>query len=194
MTDVLTRPVRPRDTPPPGPQRADARGWWVVVGVVVLFAAVLAGLLLRPGSGGAPSEPSSVPTGEAPDGGAGNTQDLQPVVRRAVERAIAAAAADGVELRVTSGWRSAAHQQELYDAAIEKYGSPAKARRWVLPPDESEHVKGGAVDVGPTTGATWLEENGERFGLCRRYDNEPWHFERLAGAVGSTCPPREPHA
>jgi len=68
------------------------------------------------------------------------------------------------------------------------------ARRWVLPPGESAHVRGGAVDVGPESGARWLEQHGVRFGLCRRYDNEPWHFERLAAAKGSTCPRREPHA
>jgi D-alanyl-D-alanine carboxypeptidase len=154
---------------------------------------LVGGAVLRSGAPGG-SAASPVPTGEAPDGGVGNTQDLQPLVRSAVERATAAAAADGVELRVTSGWRSAAHQQELYDAAVGKYGSARAARQWVLPPAESEHVQGGAVDVGPAEGARWLEKHGVAYGLCRRYDNEPWHFERLAGAKGSVCPPREPHA
>ena len=55
-------------------------------------------------------------------------------------------------------------------------------------------MRGEAVDVGPTTGADWLREHWERFGLCRRYANEPWHFERLAGATGSTCPDLQAHA
>ena len=126
--------------------------------------------------------------------GTGDAEHLQPSVRRAVDKAIAAAAADGVALRVTSGYRSRAKQQRLYDEAIGKYGSAERARRWVLPPGESEHVQGRAVDVGPESGARWLEREGVRFGLCRRYDNEPWHFERLAGAKGSVCPAREPHA
>lgn len=135
----------------------------------------------------------TVPSGVAPEG-AGDVQHLTPAVRRAVRRATAAAAADGVELRVASGWRSRARQAELYAGAVEKYGSPEAARQWVLPPGESEHVRGAAVDVGPAEGARWLEEHGVGFGLCRRYDNEPWHFERLAAAVGSACPAREPHA
>jgi hypothetical protein len=35
---------------------------------------------------------------------------------------------------------------------------------------------------------------GVRFGLCRRYANEWWHFERLAPAIGQRCPPLERYA
>ena len=66
-------------------------------------------------------------------------------------------ASQGVELLVNSGWRSRAHQERLYEEAIAKYGSPEVARRWVLPPDESAHVQGKAVDVGPPAAARWLE-------------------------------------
>jgi LAS superfamily LD-carboxypeptidase LdcB len=126
--------------------------------------------------------------------GVGDTSHLTPALQRAVRRAIAAAAADGVELRVTSGWRSPRHQQELFAEAVRKYGSPEAASHWVLPPARSAHVRGEAVDVGPAAGAHWLEEHGVRFGLCRRYDNEYWHFELLAAAKGSDCPTREAHA
>lgn len=128
----------------------------------------------------------------APEGSAAPT-GLTPALRRSITLAIEAARRDGVELRISSGRRSAAHQQRLYEEAIAKYGSPEAARRWVLPPDESAHVRGEAVDVAPASGAEWLHRNGVRFGLCRRYANEPWHFERLAGALGSTCPPLEEH-
>ena len=106
---------------------------------------------------------------------------------------VIAADREGVVLGVTSGWRDSGKQQQLYDAAIAKYGSAAKARRWVLPPQESQHVRGGAVDVGPPTAAIWLDENGVRYGLCRRYANEPWHFELLAPHKGQPCPAMEPH-
>jgi hypothetical protein len=46
---------------------------------------------------------------------------------------------------------------------------------------------------GPAAAMTWLNTNGRRYGVCRRYDNEPWHFEALT-APGTKCPPREPHA
>lgn len=167
--------------------RARRRG---AVAVVLLAALPCGALVLTQGHlRGAAADL----TGTAPEG-VGDTQGLQPAVLRAFDRAAAAAAADGVELRITSGWRSAEHQQQLYEAAVAKYGSPERARRWVLPPAESEHVQGLAIDVGPREGASWLAHNGVRFGLCRRYDNEPWHFERLAPAKGSVCPLREPHA
>lgn len=110
-----------------------------------------------------------------------------------VQAAINAAEEDGVELVVTSGWRSAEYQQELLDEAIEEYGSREEATHWVLPPEDSNHVNGTAVDVGPREGMAWLDEHGWEFGLCRRYDNEPWHFEPLT-EPGGDCPPREPHA
>ncbi|KQX61769.1 M15 family metallopeptidase [Angustibacter sp. Root456] len=132
----------------------------------------------------APVEPS----------GTGDVSHLQPAMKRALDRATRDAAAAGVDLRVTSGWRSRAKQQALYDQAIIKYGSAQKARRWVLPPSQSEHVQGGAVDVGPRPAAAWLEQHGVRYGLCRRYANEPWHFELLAPHKGQPCPTLEPHA
>lgn len=126
--------------------------------------------------------------------GSDETDGLTPALARSFARARAAAAADGVTIELVSGHRSAADQQGLFDAAVARYGSADAARRWVLPPEDSAHVSGEAVDVGPRAAARWLEANGERFGLCRRYANEWWHFERLAGDLGSTCPPLEPDA
>jgi len=119
---------------------------------------------------------------------------INPGLSRALGKAQIAARAAELDLQVTSGYRSAATQQRLYDQAIAKYGSPERARRWVLPPAESAHVKGMAVDVGPPAAAAWLEKHGVRYGLCRRYVNEGWHFERLAPAIGQPCPPMEPYA
>lgn len=98
------------------------------------------------------------------------------------------AAAAGITLTLTSGYRPWSEQETLWDQAIAEYGSAEEARKWVLPPGDSNHVKGLAIDVGPTiTEMTWLENNQGRFGLCRRYANEPWHFE-LSNDDG-TCPP-----
>ena len=118
---------------------------------------------------------------------------LSPKLKARLTKAIAAAKADGVTIRITSGRRSAAKQQRLLNEAIKKYGSYKVATRWVLPPKYSAHVLGKAVDIGPTAAMTWLNQNGWRYGVCRRYDNEPWHFEALT-APGTKCPPREPHA
>src|SRR5450631_1574774 len=122
------------------------------------------------------------------------TLGLEPALSQAFDKARTAALAAGLNLVVNSGLRSVAEQQRLYDQAIATYGSPAKARRWVLPPAESGHVRGLAIDVGPPAAATWLEKYGVRYGLCRRYVNEWWHFERLAPAIGQRCPVLEPYA
>jgi zinc D-Ala-D-Ala carboxypeptidase len=142
-----------------------------------------------PGQQGAPVINDATPAQPPPEAGA-----INPALSRAIARAQSAARTAGLDLQVTSGFRGAATQQRLYDQAIAKYGSPQMARHWVLPPAESAHVKGLAVDVGPPAAATWLEKHGVRYGLCRRYLNEGWHFERLAPAIGQACPPMEPYA
>ncbi|WP_051683785.1 M15 family metallopeptidase [Blastococcus sp. URHD0036] len=114
--------------------------------------------------------------------------DLDPELRAAVQEAARAAAADGVVLRITSGWRSAELQQALFDAAVAEHGSVDAARAYVLQPDESEHVTGDAVDVGPTEAMYWLARHGSDWGLCQTYGNEAWHYE-LATEPGTACPP-----
>ena len=142
-----------------------------------------------PGQQGAPVVNDVTTEQSAREAGA-----IHPSLSRSIARAQTAARTAGLDLQVTSGFRGAATQQRLYDQAIAKYGSPQTARRWVLPPAESAHVKGLAVDVGPPAAAAWLEKNGVRYGLCRRYLNEGWHFERLAPAIGQQCPAMEPYA
>jgi len=122
------------------------------------------------------------------------TQGLDPSLAKAFTKARAAALTAGLDLRINSGYRTAATQQHLYDDALAKYGSAATARHWVLPPAESDHVKGLAIDVAPAAGAAWLEKHGVSYGLCRRYVNEWWHFELLAPAAGQRCPAMEPFA
>ena len=107
----------------------------------------------------------------------------------ALRRAAADAAGGGVEFSVDSGWRSAAYQEQLLREAISKYGSEAAAARWVATPETSAHVKGDAVDIGPSGAAAWLSAHGAAYGLCRIYGNEPWHFELRPEAIGHGCPP-----
>ncbi|MGY2066509.1 VanZ family protein [Blastococcus sp. SYSU DS0619] len=112
---------------------------------------------------------------------------LDSALRTAVQDAARDASAHGVDFHVSSGWRSAAYQQALFDAAVEQYGSPAAAREWVLRPDESSHVTGDAVDIGPTDAMSWLAQHGSDYGLCQTYGNEMWHYE-LAVERGGRCP------
>ncbi|MEP9364692.1 M15 family metallopeptidase [Nocardioides sp. CN2-186] len=117
--------------------------------------------------------------------------NLDPDLLAAVEDAADDARKDGVALQITSGWRSRAHQQELLDAAVAKYGSEEAARRFVSTPDASAHVTGDAVDIGPTEADDWLGRHGAAYGLCQVFANEIWHFE-LATTPGGQCPEMYP--
>jgi hypothetical protein len=78
----------------------------------------------------------------------------------------------------------------LFNEAVKTYKTVEEASKWVLPPDLSHHPKGIALDVNypmGQPGAQWLEINGYKFGLCRVYENEWWHFEPLV-APGQQCP------
>jgi zinc D-Ala-D-Ala carboxypeptidase len=106
----------------------------------------------------------------------------------ALRRAATDAAGDGVEFYVDSGWRSPEYQERLLSEAISKYGSEAEATRWVATPETSAHVKGDAVDIGPSDAAAWLSKHGAAYGLCRIYGNEPWHYELRPEAIAHGCP------
>src|SRR5262245_8677315 len=113
---------------------------------------------------------------------------LDPELLQALRRAGRDAEDDGIELDVTSGWRSRDYQEALLRDAVAEYGSRANAARWVATPDTSPHVSGDAVDIGPADAMTWLGRNGARYGLCPIYGNEPWHFELRPTAIGGRCP------
>ncbi|MDY6996323.1 MAG: M15 family metallopeptidase [Actinomycetota bacterium] len=118
---------------------------------------------------------------------------LDPALLQAVQNAAQAAQAEGIEVRITSGWRSKGFQQRLFDNAVANFGSTATAAEFVATPEVSKHVTGQAVDIAPVEADMWLIANGARFGLCQIYANEIWHFELAADQYG-TCPPLLPNA
>ena len=118
---------------------------------------------------------------------------LDPSLLTAIQNAARSATSDGVDLEITSGWRTKGFQQRLFDDAVRTYGSVETAQQFVASPDTSRHVVGQAVDVGPAEADNWLIRNGSRFGLCQIYANEIWHFELAAGQDGN-CPPLRPNA
>src|SRR5690606_35434392 len=95
---------------------------------------------------------------------------------------------EGVQLRLNSGWRSPDYQRQLLQEAVAKYGSAEEAARWVATADTSEHVTGEAADIGPWQAAEWLGDHGAKYGLCRIYANEAWHFGLRADAAVDGCP------
>jgi D-alanyl-D-alanine carboxypeptidase len=119
--------------------------------------------------------------------------NLDPALLTAVQDAATAARAQGVDLRINSGWRSEGFQQRLFDDAVRTYGSVDVARQFVASPDVSKHVVGQAVDVAPVDADQWLIRNGAQFGLCQIYANELWHFELAVDPQGN-CPTLRPNA
>lgn len=116
---------------------------------------------------------------------------------------VAAARAAGVPapfLEINSGFRSDAAQRPIWEAQLAKQrqlnpgASEAeiikKARKWVAPPETSNHRTGRTIDVvmgskyreanipkmRATAAHKWLVENAAKFGFYP-YEVEPWHWE-----------------
>ena len=84
-----------------------------------------------------------------------------------------AAAENGVDLWVLSGFRTREAQARLYRAW--KKGRGNKAAR----PGRSNHQSGRALDliVGADGTSDWLKLHASRFGFKRTVPSEPWHWE-----------------
>jgi len=137
----------------------------------------------------------------------GNVQ-LREDAAQALKTMLAALKEAGVrDIYVNSGYRNFLRQGELYAAKVSSYRrqgyadtqARALAARWVLPPGESEHQTGLAVDIstagtsydlvetfGNTAAGRWLHEHCVEYGFILRYTAdkesftgvapEPWHF------------------
>ncbi|ANY09717.1 hypothetical protein AFB00_01915 [Pseudonocardia sp. HH130630-07] len=174
----------------------------VVVGV--LGAGVATATLPVPPPAPAPAVAAEPPPPDAPyapgpaagdvpddltvtDDGLPAVDNLDPGLLAALRLAAPDAAARGITLYVTSGWRSPQLQQHMYDDAVARYGPQYAAQR-VATADTSLHVAGDAVDIGRTDAAYWLADHGDAYGLCQVYLNEPWHYELRPDAVAGGCP------
>jgi uncharacterized protein YcbK (DUF882 family) len=114
--------------------------------------------------------------------------NLDPSLLAALRQAAADASEDGVTFYVTSGWRSPEYQEQLLREAVLEYGSEEEAAKWVATAETSAHVSGDAVDIGPDDAMAWLSDQGDGYGLCQIYRNEPWHFELRPEAITDGCP------
>jgi hypothetical protein len=93
---------------------------------------------------------------------------MRPDVALAFDRLAAAAAADGVQLVISSAYRSDAEQAVLFARNPDP--------KWVAPPGTSLHRNGTELDLGPASAYGWLAANARRFHFIQRYPHEPWHF------------------
>jgi hypothetical protein len=149
-------------------------GTAISVGLDATLAAKDMGVL--PGQKEAEQQQSGV---EAPD----PTKDmysrpiiLNPSTQKAWEKAVNAAAKDGINLpmSVTSSYRSPEQQQALIDAAEagdENAINPA-------PVGQSPHGQGWAIDIDYYSKANqWMRDNGKKYGFQWQGEGDPVHFD-----------------
>ncbi len=155
----------------PGPRGTRARAV-ARAGVVVAAAAEAGG-----------------PTGWASGGGYEGPlvhrdgRPMCPVVAAAFDLMHAAARGGGIDLVVTSGFRSDAEQAVLFA----RHPDP----RWVAPPGRSRHRDATELDLNMAGGDgahEWLARNAGRFGFVQRYSWEPWHWGYVPGCGGAGAP------
>ena len=93
-------------------------------------------------------------------------------------------------LKISSGFRSPERQKQLWAQALQKYGSPENARKWVAPPGRSFHNHGTAADLKFLNDAAkaWVHQNSGQFGLAFPLANEPWHIELQGNRGGGRMP------
>jgi D-alanyl-D-alanine carboxypeptidase len=128
----------------------------------------------------------------------GQVVKLRDFVLQPLTHMVAAAAADGVTLSVTSAYRPYAFQQQLFDT------NPGMDDL-IARPGHSEHQLGTTVDL--SGGDEWLAQHAAQFGFVLSfpadrspgftcYSNEPWHYryfgpDRAAAIKASRLSPRE---
>lgn len=102
----------------------------------------------------------------------GDGERLIPAAARQFRLMDAAAKAAGLNLHVTSGYRTYAEQASLYHDYLYADG-PLAAK-----PGHSTHGVGlsADVDVRDARVSTWLRHNAARFGFVPDVPSEPWHW------------------
>lgn len=103
-----------------------------------------------------------------------NGQRLYAPAAAAWDNVVAAAAADGVDLRITDSYRSYDQQVDL----VRRKGLYSEGGLGATP-GTSNHGWGLAVDADVTDPRTleWMRTNAPRFGFVEAVPREPWHWE-----------------
>jgi len=193
IRDHLVRPLRAAAAPagatgPAGPPQAGTGAAPATAAAVFRPVAVE-----TPGGGRIRDKRDPAPADIVTVKGVNRPIPLQRFAAQAWAALVDAARAEGLReplLLPASGYRSGARQAELYRQALDRYGTPERARRWVAPPGSSAHQSGRAIDfyLGGRNASSnvatlrrlpaylWLVANAQRFGFYP-YEAEPWHWE-----------------
>lgn len=129
---------------------------------------------------------------------------LHPEAALALMKMIYTARDEGVWLVPVSGFRTVEHQQELFEAQIQRRGSAKAAAKFSAPPGYSEHHTGFAVDLTDgnfpkkdisvdfenTKAFRWLTRHAREFGFelsfppnnSQGVSYEPWHWRYVGSA------------
>ena len=94
-----------------------------------------------------------------------------------------AAAADGVSIRIVSGFRTMA-QQEYFWGCYQNCN--CNSCNLAARPGYSNHQSGHALDLNTSESGvlTWLNNHGDEYGFARTVSSEPWHWEWWGGGPG----------
>lgn len=162
------------------------------------FAALLAARTARdqaataPAPALAPPGPAPVAPAAAPAGGhfvgdghnhgstsAADAKRVDPAFNSALQQFLKDA---GGRVSIGNSYRSPERQAQLWEQALRKYGSAAKARKWVAPPGKSNHGRGLAADLKFVNkdAIAWAHANAKRYGLHFPLSNENWHIEPVS--------------
>lgn len=134
---------------------------------------------------------------------ANDATEVSSTIEPALERLVAAATKDNVELMLSSAYRSISDQQNLYDEFVATKGK-AMADLYVAKPGTSEHHTGLAIDFADVSekckidsnscnlsseSAQWLAAHAPDYGFVLRYPEgrkpttgiayEPWHYRYI---------------
>lgn len=87
----------------------------------------------------------------------------------------------GIRLTLSSGFRTMAEQEYLYNCyKTRRCNNGNLAAR----PGYSNHQNGVALDISTST---WLAKNASKFGFVRTVASEPWHYEFHGSDPGGPC-------
>lgn len=124
-----------------------------------------------------------------------NPGGLHPDAKAAFDEMRTAAAAEGITLKIISGYRSYSQQTKTYGNYVARDGKE-EADRYSARPGHSEHQTGLAMDINSlqqsfadTAAGKWLAEHCAEYGFIIRYTAdkeaetgfmyEPWHIRYL---------------
>ena len=168
---------------------SDPSSFWVIVNKQHPLVPVS----YRPRDLVVPAVPLRVPGNES--------MQIRKATAEALQTMFAAAHNDGVNLMLSSGYRSYDYQMALYNGYVKSQGQVA-ADTQSARPGYSEHQTGLALDVEPTSRqceveqcfvniaeGKWVAANGYKFGFIVRYaadkvaisgyEYEPWHIRYI---------------